>query len=309
MIRSLQTCKKIFKVVDYIPKIIINRPDALKPTSVKGHIKIEDITFAYPSKPDVNVFENTSVEIPAGKSAAFVGLSGSGKTTLIRLIQRFYDVNSGRIKLDGNDIKDLEVTWLHHQIGFVDQEPALFTGTIEENIAYCCDKYTEEDMDRALEMANVKEFLNDIKKFPKGLQTRIGGINTQLSGGQKQRITIARALLKKPKILILDEVTSSLDGESEQLVQEAVDSMMESEDTTIILISHRLSTIVNCRKIFVLENGSLAETGSHKELVAKDGVYKKLFAKQMINLLDDNDGASESSTASTDSEKDIITTA
>ncbi|CAN6975714.1 unnamed protein product, partial [Brassica rapa subsp. trilocularis] len=238
--------------------------------NVSGNIEFHQVSFAYPSRPNM-VFENLSFTINSGKTFAFVGPSGSGKSTIISLVQRFYEPKSGEILLDGNDIKSLKLKWLRKQMGLVSQEPALFATTIASNILL-----GKEDahMDQIIEAAKAANADNFIKSLPDGYSTQVGEGGTQLSGGQKQRIAIARAVLRNPKILLLDEATSALDAESEKIVQQALDNIMEKRTT--IVIAHRLSTIRNVDKILVLRNGQVIETGSHAELISRGGDYANL---------------------------------
>ncbi|KAL4453124.1 hypothetical protein ABPG74_015355 [Tetrahymena malaccensis] len=232
---------------------------------------------------DQLVTKNLSFQIKKGQFVAFVGTSGSGKSTIIKLIQRFYDVNSGAILLDGQNIKDVSLNKLRKSIGLVSQEPSLFDNDIEYNITYGCenDKYTQEELKYICDISGVSEFVFDPKRFPEGLKTLVGTKGTKLSGGQKQRIAIARALIKKPKILILDEATSSLDAESENTVQQYIDQLVGYKGMTIIVVAHRLSTIIKSDNIFVMKKGELKEQGTHQQLLALNGIYSKLVHHQL----------------------------
>ncbi|CAN8313440.1 unnamed protein product [Cochlearia groenlandica] len=238
--------------------------------NVAGTIEFRRVSFAYPSRPNM-VFDNLSFTIGSGKTFAFVGPSGSGKSTIISMVQRFYEPNSGEILLDGNDIKTLKLKWLREQIGLVSQEPVLFATTIASNILLGKEDATMDQIIEAAKSANADSF---IKSLPNGYNTQVGEGGTQLSGGQKQRIAIARAVIRNPKILLLDEATSALDAESEKIVQQAIDNIMEKRTT--IVVAHRLSTIRNVDKIVVLRNGQVIETGSHAELISKGGDYAAL---------------------------------
>jgi len=250
--------------------------------NLAGTIAINNVSFCYPSKPEVEVLTGINLKINAGESIAFVGVSGSGKTTLSYLLQNLYTPTQGKIFIDGEDVRDYDLTWLHHHMGYVSQEPVLLNRTIEENVAYgVLGEYTPEQVDKALTLSNSRFILNK-EKFPDGIETKLG--KTKLSGGQKQRLAIARAFIKDPKILILDEPTSALDGESESKVQKAIDDLIALGDRTVIVIAHRLSTIINCHKIVVFDEGKIVEQGTHKELFAKDGAYKKLFEFQINNM-------------------------
>ena len=227
---------------------------------------------------------NINITVQSGEKIAIVGSSGSGKSTIVSLLERFYDCGSGEISFDGIDLKRFNLENLHQQIGFVSQEPTLFSGTIKDNIIYGLDKYDTEMINKATQLANAYDFINDSKKFPNGLETVVGERGIQLSGGQKQRIAIARALIKNPKILIFDEATSALDSESEFQVQEAINSLMDKGDTTIIIIAHRLSTIINCDRILVMKNGAVVEEGNHNNLLSLNGYYKFLIEKQISSF-------------------------
>jgi len=210
-----------------------------------------------------------------------VGSSGSGKSSIISLIERFYDVSKGQILVDGENIKDLDLRWYHDHIGYVSQEPSLFSGTIEENITYGLENYTQADVEKALKLANAFDFVMNLAMFPQGLKTMVGDRGIKLSGGQKQRIAIARALIKNPKILIFDEATSALDADSEFQVQQAIDGLIKEGNKTVIIIAHRLSTIINCPRIVVIQNGKIAEEGTHAQLLHRNGVYKALIERQL----------------------------
>ncbi|KAG5385331.1 hypothetical protein IGI04_036801 [Brassica rapa subsp. trilocularis] len=242
--------------------------------NVAGKIEFHQVSFAYPSRPNM-VFENLSFTIPSGKTFAFVGPSGSGKSTIISMVQRFYEPNSGEILLDGKDIKSLKLDWLREQMGLVSQEPALFATTIASNILLGKENANMDQVIEASKAANADSF---IKSLPNGYNTQVGEGGTQLSGGQKQRIAIARAVLRNPKILLLDEATSALDAESEKIVQQALDNVMEKRTT--LVVAHRLSTIRNVDKIVVLRNGQVVETGSHSELLSRGGDYAALVNVQ-----------------------------
>ncbi|ESQ34059.1 hypothetical protein EUTSA_v10006583mg [Eutrema salsugineum] len=244
--------------------------DGITLQNVAGRIDFHQVSFAYPSRPNM-VFEDLSFTIRSGKTFAFVGPSGSGKSTIISMVQRFYEPKSGEILLDGNDIKSLKLSWLREQMGLVSQEPALFATTISSNILLGKENATMDLIIEAAKAANADSF---IKSLPNGYNTQVGEGGTQLSGGQKQRIAIARAVLRNPKILLLDEATSALDAESEKIVQQALENVMEKRTT--IVVAHRLSTIRNVDKIVVLRNGQVMETGSHEELISRGGDYASL---------------------------------
>jgi len=244
--------------------------------NLKGAIAFDDLTFAYPSRPDENVLKNIKVSIAADQMVALVGASGAGKSTIAALLLRLHDPDSGAILFDGKDSRNFSLSALRSQIALVPQDIFLFGGTIRENIAYGKPSATEAEIIEAAQKANAMEF---ISRFPEQLETLVGERGTQLSGGQRQRIAIARAVLKDPKILILDEATSSLDSESERLVQDALEKLMTGR--TSVVIAHRLSTVRKADQILVLDRGMLVEKGTHEELVQfPDGIYRNLSELQ-----------------------------
>jgi len=251
---------------------IRNREDAKRVSGFNDRIAYQDVTFRYNED---NVLKKVNLEIEKGRTVALVGQSGSGKSTFVDLLPRFYDVKEGQIKVDGVDIRDLDITDLRSLMGNVNQEPILFNDSFFNNIAFGVENATEEDVVNAAKVANAHDF---IMNTPAGYQTNIGDRGGKLSGGQRQRISIARAVLKNPPIMILDEATSALDTESEKLVQEALDNLMKNR--TSIVVAHRLSTIKNADLICVFQDGEIVERGTHDELIAADGIYKKLHAMQ-----------------------------
>ena len=230
-------------------------------------MSFEDVSFHY-SDDDTLVLSNVSFQIPAGKSIALAGPSGSGKTTICSLLPRFYDVSSGRITIDGKDIRDLTLESLRNQIGIVQQDVYLFCGTIKENIAYGKPNASMDEIVDAARKANIHDF---IESLPDGYDTFVGERGTRLSGGQKQRISIARVFLKNPPILILDEATSALDNESERWIQQSLEVL--AKNRTTITIAHRLSTIQGADEILVIADNGIAERGTHEELIEKNGIY------------------------------------
>jgi len=244
-----------------------------------GSISFHNLNFAYPSRPDELVLKNINLEIDSNKLVALVGSSGAGKSTLASLLLLLHKPNKGELLFDGKDCQDIPLSVLRNQIALVPQDIFLFGGTIRENIAYGKDNATKEEVTEAAEKANAMEF---ISRFPDQLETLVGERGTQLSGGQRQRIAIARAVLKNPKILILDEATSSLDSESERLVQDALEKLMIGR--TSIVIAHRLSTIRKADSIVVVKLGEIVEKGTHQQLMKlKDGIYKNLSELQFVN--------------------------
>lgn len=254
---------------------IADIPNAEELKDVKGDISFEDVTFSYNDHSDT-VLKGINLEVPAGAYMALVGSSGAGKTTLCSLIPRFYDVNSGTIRIDGKDIREVSLKSLRSQIGIVQQDVYLFAGTIFENIAYGKPGATMDEVIQAAKNANAHEF---IMSFPDGYNTDIGQRGIKLSGGQKQRLSIARVFLKNPPILIFDEATSALDNESEKVVQDSLESL--AKNRTTFVIAHRLTTIQNAEKILVLTDEGIAESGTHEELLAQKGIYEKLYHMHM----------------------------
>ena len=272
--------KQFFEIYDYQPKIN-NDSLNLKPEKIEGKITFKNVCFSYPVKFDNFILKNLNFEINPGKIFAIVGYSKSGKTTITNLLQRFYDPNSGDIFLDNYNLKNINLNYLHQNIiSIVHQEPILNSGTIKDNILYGINEYSQEDFERICELSNLN-FINDELLFPKGYKTNIG--EKQISNGQKQRIAIARTLMKESKILIIDEITSSLDAESENEVQKAIDNIIKNYKITIIIISHKLNIIKNADYIIFLDKGNIIEFGRHQELIKKNGFYQKLMQKQLIN--------------------------
>ena len=246
---------------------------------IQGNISFKDVRFSYPTRIDVEVLKGINFDIAAGEKIALVGHSGAGKSTIIQLLERFYDPQTGTIEIDGKNNIDYDLSFYRSAIGIVPQEILLFGGTIRENIAYGKPSASEEEIIEAARQANALKF---IETFPEGLETLVGERGVKLSGGQRQRIAIARAILRNPKILILDEATSSLDAESEHLVQEALDTLMK--DRTTIIIAHRLATIRKVDTIYVIENGQISEKGTHESLVNQEGTYNNLVRLQLLEV-------------------------
>ncbi|KAI4325049.1 hypothetical protein MLD38_030477 [Melastoma candidum] len=265
----------IFAILDRNSKIDPSNESGTTLDDMKGEIELSHVSFKYPSRPDIQIFRDLSLAIHSGKTVALVGESGSGKSTVIALLQRFYDPDSGHITLDGMEIQKLQLKWLRQQMGLVSQEPVLFNSTIRTNIAYGKGgDASEAEILAAAELANAHKFISGLQQ---GYDTVVGERGVQLSGGQKQRVAIARAIIKSPKILLLDEATSALDAESEKVVQDALDQVMENRTT--IVVAHRLSTIKNADLIAVIKNGVIVEKGKHDTLInIKDGFYATLVA-------------------------------
>jgi ABC-type multidrug transport system fused ATPase/permease subunit len=247
---------------------------------VQGHVRFEDVRFTYPSRPDVPVLKGITLDVAAGRKIALVGQSGAGKSTIVQLLMRYYALGSGKITIDDRDLTGFNVTELRKNIAVVPQEVMLFGGTIAENIRYGKADAAEAEVREAARKANALQFIDS---FPEGLQTIVGERGVKLSGGQRQRIAIARAILKDPAILVLDEATSSLDAESERLVQEALDELMQNRTT--IIIAHRLATIRQVDMIYVMREGQIAETGTHDQLaIQEDGIYANLVRLQFETI-------------------------
>ncbi|HSE97665.1 MAG TPA: ABC transporter transmembrane domain-containing protein [Blastocatellia bacterium] len=271
---AIGATRRVFDILDTRPEI--RDPENASPLPrVFGRVQIIDVDFTYPDERNLPVLKGVSIEAQPGEVIALVGPSGAGKSTLVALLPRFYDVTSGAILVDGYDIRAVRLADLRGAIGVVPQETTLFGGTIRENIAYGKLDATDDEIEAAARAAHAHEF---IKEFPDGFDTIVGERGVKLSGGQRQRIAIARALLKDPAILILDEATSSLDSESERLVQDALDVLMQGRTTFVI--AHRLSTVRRADRIIVLDGGAIVEEGAHEELLEKSGLYKRLYDTQ-----------------------------
>jgi ATP-binding cassette subfamily B protein len=270
--QGLADIEEMFKLLDQNPEIE-DSPGATPLKVAGGVIRFEDVEFAYdPQRP---ILRGISFEVPAGKTVAVVGPSGAGKSTISRLIYRFYDVTSGRIIIDGQDVRDVTQDSLRAAIGMVPQDTVLFNDTIRYNIHYGRPDAGQKDIERAAEMAQIAGFVDDL---PDGYQTMVGERGLKLSGGEKQRVAIARTILKGPPILILDEATSALDTHTEREIQSALDAV--SQNRTTLVIAHRLSTVVNADEIIVLRGGEIAERGRHQELLAMDGLYAQMWNRQ-----------------------------
>ncbi|XP_071841103.1 ATP-dependent translocase ABCB1-like isoform X2 [Apostichopus japonicus] len=276
----------LFEIIDKKPTIDARSTEGKRPQKMHGNITLNNVKFKYPTRPNVPVLNGVSLSVETGQTVALVGSSGCGKSTIINLIQRFYDIESGELLVDGIGVQDLNVRWLRSHIGVVSQEPVLFGCSIYENIEYGHPGVTKEEIIQAAKEANAHDF---ISKLPKGYNTLVGERGAQLSGGQKQRVAIARALVRNPVILLLDEATSALDSESEAVVQDALDRAQEGRTT--IVIAHRLSTIRNADVIFAFQDGKVMESGNHHELMKQNGVYKQLVTLQSLTPMrtDDDD--------------------
>ncbi|KAB0803558.1 hypothetical protein PPYR_00528 [Photinus pyralis] len=276
VVRGMAAGARIFQYINLKPGMPLTGGKILPSETMRGEIEFKDVVFAYPTRPEQVILQNFNLRIPAGKTVAIVGGSGNGKSTVAALLERFYEVNKGSITLDGEDISELDPTWMRQSVlGYINQEPTLFATTIMENIRYGRPDATDTEVIEAAELANVHSF---VIGFPRGYNTLVGERGTTLSGGQKQRIAIARALLKNPSVLILDEATSALDTESENIVQQALDKAREGR--TALVIAHRLSTIKNAHIIVVLSKGRIVEMGTHEELKNLKAHYWSLNFQQ-----------------------------
>ncbi len=271
-IRSMAMFTRIFEYYD-MPVEIENAPDAITPDHADGEVEFRQVRFCY--DPEREILRNISFKLEKGRCIAIVGPSGSGKSTLINLIPRLYDVIDGEVLFDGTDVRKLDLAFLRRNIGIVSQETYLFNGTIRENLLYAKPDATEEELIEACRQANIYDF---ISKQETGLDTVVGNRGLKLSGGEKQRISIARILLKDPALMIFDEATSALDSISEQKIQDAIEPLIATR--TSILIAHRLSTVLAADEILVIQDGEIAERGTHSELVGRGGVYTQLYETQ-----------------------------
>ncbi|HDG8500357.1 TPA: SAV1866 family putative multidrug efflux ABC transporter [Staphylococcus aureus] len=282
LVASFTTLTQSFASMDRVFQLIdedydIKNGIGAQPIEIKqGRIDIDHVSFKYNDN-EAPILKDINLSIEKGETVAFVGMSGGGKSTLINLIPRFYDVTSGQILIDGHNIKDFLTGSLRNQIGLVQQDNILFSDTVKENILLGRPTATDEEVVEAAKMANAHDF---IMNLPQGYDTEVGEQGVKLSGGQKQRLSIARIFLNDPPILILDEATSALDLESESIIQEALDVL--SKDRTTLIVAHRLSTITHADKIVVIENGHIVETGTHRELIAKQGAYEHLYSIQNL---------------------------
>ena len=285
--KAIGASSRVFELLDRTPMMTSGSrspwesPELASGAPRAGHLALRDVVFAYPARKSEPVLKKVSLTLAPGEVVALVGPSGSGKSTLSALISRLYDPDEGQLCLNGIDYRELDVVALRRAIGVVSQEPILFATSIADNIRYGKADATDAEVEAAARAANAHDF---VSRFPAGYQTRVGERGTQLSGGQKQRVAIARAILASPAVLVLDEATSALDAESEHLVQEALDRLMESRTT--LVIAHRLSTIRRATRVVVVAGGTFVEEGSHDELMARGGLYHSLVERQLLGTGD-----------------------
>lgn len=271
--QAIASGERVFEILDE-EELITNKPDA-KSIDIKGHVKFENVSMRYKTSTHM-ILKEINIEAKPDETVAIIGLTGAGKTSLVNLIPRFYDVKSGRVTIDGVDVRDLDIYNLRSQIGIVMQQSLLFSASIEENIAYGRPDATHEEVIEAAKAANAHDFISE---FPEGYETLVGERGVTLSGGQKQRVAIARALLIDPRILILDDATSSVDTQTEFLIQQALERLMK--DRTTFVIAQRMSTILNADQIIVLKDGEIVQHGTHETLLEDGGLYEEIYKLQL----------------------------
>jgi ATP-binding cassette subfamily B protein len=274
MRQALAAAPRLFEIID-TPVKIADRPDAIVLQNVRGEIEFRDVGFAFEDEPERMVLKGLNLRIAPGEIVAILGGTGSGKSSLVNLIARFQDVTEGQVLIDGHDVRDVALASLRGQMGLVPQEAFLFSATVRENIAYGRPDASLEEITAAAKLAQAHEF---ILEMPDGYDTQIGERGVRLSGGQKQRLSLARALLVDPAVFILDEATSAVDTRTEHEIQQALARVMEGR--TSVLIAQRLSTIKHADRVVVLKDGAVAEEGTHEELLALDGEYRRIYDLQ-----------------------------
>ena len=279
LIRSSSAAERVFSLIDARPDVNPDDGEEVTRDTVKGHLQLRGIQFRYRSRPDTMVLKGIDMDMPPGTTTALVGKSGGGKSTLVHLLMRFYEPTGGEIFLDGRSMTALSSKSVRRCCGFVAQDTQLFSCSVEENLAYGLGRdHTLDEVIEACRAANAHEFILDMEE---GYETRVGEKGIMLSGGQKQRLAIARCFLRKPRMLFLDEATSALDAENEAIVQGALETLLSELNSTVVLIAHRLSTVINATQICVVHKGSIVEKGNHDELVAHGGVYAQLVSRQL----------------------------
>ncbi len=271
--RAAGAAERVFELTDRVPAMAAT--GGQKPAVTHGKVELRDVSFAYPTRADVPVLDHFHLLLSPGEIVAVVGPSGAGKSTVASLITRFYDPAAGAVLFDDEDVRNLDARWLRQHIGVVAQEPVLFSTSVANNIRYGQPEASDAQVEAAARAANAHDF---ISRFPQAYATAVGERGVQLSGGQKQRVAIARAVLKDPKVLILDEATSALDAESEHLVQEALERLMQGRTT--LIIAHRLSTVMRADRVVVLDQGHVVQSGPHGQLVKEEGIYRRLVERQ-----------------------------
>lgn len=281
---AVGSSQRVWELMDRVPGMPQLESMVPRGQPEGARVNFENVWFSYPGRPSHWVLQDLTAEILPGTKAALVGPSGGGKSTIVNLIERFYDPNKGLVKIDGMDVRKIDQAWLHRNIGFVSQDPILFADTIAYNIMYAVAESDrdEKKMVEAAKLANAHDF---IMRLPYGYETHVGERGATLSGGQRQRIAIARALLMQPRLLLLDEATSALDAETEYLVEEALNKLIQGR--TVLVIAHRLSTVVNSHKVILINEGQVQEHGTHTELLRKDGFYAALVQRQLRPIGDE----------------------
>ena len=277
--RALALFERIFEYLD-MPVEIENKKDAIKPVPLKGILRFDHVNFGYHK--DKRILKDVSFEVPEKNMTAIVGQSGAGKSTVTYLVMRLYDVDEGKVTIDGHNVRDIDLRFLRQNIGMVTQEAYLFNGSIRDNLLYAKHDATDEELMKACQEANIYDL---IETLPEHFDTVVGNRGVKLSGGEKQRLSIARIILKDPKIIIFDEATSALDSISESLIQDAIEPLLKGK--TSLVIAHRLSTIMAADQILVMEDGRIVEQGEHEDLLKLNGAYTRLYDAQFKRVLND----------------------
>ncbi|MGH0167489.1 UNVERIFIED_CONTAM: hypothetical protein FKN15_062604 [Acipenser sinensis] len=277
LMQGVGAAEKVFEFIDRKPQL--SSDGTLAPDTLKGLVEFKNVTFSYPTRPETQVLKDVSFTLHPGQVTALVGPSGSGKSSCVSLLEHFYRAQAGQVLLDGSPIEEYDHRYLHTKVSLVGQEPVLFARSVQENIAYGLTDCSLEEIVQASMKANAHGFITEL---PDGYNTDAGEKGAQLSGGQKQRVAIARALVRSPHVLILDEATSALDAESEHIVQQALNGIMQ--DRTVLVIAHRLSTVEKAHNIIVIDKGEVLEQGTHRDLMQKDGLYSKLVKRQILGI-------------------------